>query len=124
MRLIDADALIKSIGKYMDWQDLYLPIHFKDWVIDNAPTIDAVPVVRCKDCIAHQCCRFEKRLGANGYCSFFKDYGKAPWADGERHGRWIYMNGFWKCSECNKDTLNLFKWCPYCGAKMDGEEDD
>lgn len=41
-----------------------------------------------------------------------------------RHGRWMYMKGFWMCSECHKDTLNLFKYCPYCGAKMDGDADD
>ena len=44
MRLIDADALIKELEK-LDWQELYLPIHFKEWLIDEAPTIDAVPVV-------------------------------------------------------------------------------
>ena len=38
-----------------------------------------------------------------------------------RHGRWMDMKGFWMCSECHKDTLNLFKYCPYCGAKNAGE---
>ena len=42
MRLIDADALNpmrcpRSIAEMREW-------------IDNAPTIDAVEVVRCKDC--------------------------------------------------------------------------
>lgn len=50
MRLIDSDALIKKMPTEMDMQELYLPIHFKEWLIDEAPTIDAVPVVRCKDC--------------------------------------------------------------------------
>ena len=40
MRLIDADKL--------DWWYKGRPIRR---VIDEAPTIDAVPVVRCKDCI-------------------------------------------------------------------------
>lgn len=45
MRLIDADALKLEIAclygsnpKYLNW-------------LNHAPTIDAVPVVRCKDCI-------------------------------------------------------------------------
>lgn len=38
------------------------------------------------------------------------------------HGRWMDMKGFWMCSGCHKDTLNLFNYCPYCGAKMDKEE--
>jgi hypothetical protein len=44
MRLIDADALIKRMPSVMDMQDVYLPIHFKELLIDDAPTVDAVPV--------------------------------------------------------------------------------
>ena len=51
MRLIDADALPRhkqleamGNGKYEDVEVVYA----ND--IDTAPTIDAVPVVRCKDC--------------------------------------------------------------------------
>lgn len=42
MRLIDADALQKEHMKYNDGKRLML--------VDVAPTIDAVEVVRCKDC--------------------------------------------------------------------------
>lgn len=49
MRLIDSDALKRYIPTRMDMQDLYLPVHFKT-LIDEQPTVDAVPVVRCKDC--------------------------------------------------------------------------
>ena len=41
MRLIDADALIKSADKES--------VHM--WQIALAPTVDAIEVVRCKDCI-------------------------------------------------------------------------
>ena len=47
VRLIDADALIEKMPTVMDMQDTYLPIHFKEWLIDTAPSID---IVRCKDC--------------------------------------------------------------------------
>ena len=47
MRLIDADALIEKMPTVMDMQDVYLPIHFKEWLIDDASTID---IVRCKEC--------------------------------------------------------------------------
>ena len=47
-RPIDADALKINIAcvygsnpKYLNW-------------LNNAPTIDAVPVVRCRDCIFHK----------------------------------------------------------------------
>ena len=45
-RWIDADALIEELQKW-DWQDTYLPIHFKELLVDEAPSID---IVRCKDC--------------------------------------------------------------------------
>lgn len=54
MRLIDAD---KAIGRYYaEWekQDISDGAQDRDWLkqcIDDAPAIDAVPVVRCKDCI-------------------------------------------------------------------------
>ena len=52
MRLIDADAL--GIGKAK--RDTFtIPEYADGWnsaidIIDNAPTVDAVEVVRCKDC--------------------------------------------------------------------------
>ena len=46
MRLVDADALTQTIMKLESW-------NVPDFVyesINNAPTVDAVRVVRCKDC--------------------------------------------------------------------------
>lgn len=53
MKLIDAD---KAIGRYYaEWekQDISDGAQDRDWLkqcIDEAPAIDAVSVVRCKDC--------------------------------------------------------------------------
>lgn len=51
MRLIDADAL--GVGRCS--KDVLPAAYCAGWnglinLIDNAPTIDAVPVVRCKEC--------------------------------------------------------------------------
>lgn len=49
MRLIDADALKEHIKKYTsvftryDWREICE-------MLNDAPTVDAVEVVRCKDC--------------------------------------------------------------------------
>ena len=50
MRLIDADNLAPDI---CDAEIEYgtKPVHFSANAIDFAPTIDAVPVVRCRECI-------------------------------------------------------------------------
>lgn len=55
MRLIDADALIAKYDRQHEGE----PGKARK-LIEDAPTIDAVPVVRCKDC------RYMNLLG-NGY---------------------------------------------------------
>ena len=77
MKLIDADALIEDIKtKLWDWDTVdgitsstVLNQTITD--IGNAPTIDAVPVVRCKDCFLYGECKAAEWYGenGNGYCS-------------------------------------------------------
>lgn len=38
-------------------------------VLESAPTIDAVPVVRCKECHWGHLCVFGQHLGLDGFCS-------------------------------------------------------
>lgn len=67
MRLIDADAL--GVGRCS--RDVLPADYCAGWnglirLLEKAPTVDAVPVVRCKDC---------KKLGT-GECPMEQDY---PW---------------------------------------------
>lgn len=66
MRLIDADEVLK----YKTDHEM-ISTH----LIYNAPTVDAVPVVRCKDCKYHF---YDKKYDVS-YCSR-KDYGYG-WKD-------------------------------------------
>ena len=58
MRLKDADALVKHLCEDVALKHFYgrtmehavRNLHYLCEFIDNAPTVDAVPVVRCKDC--------------------------------------------------------------------------
>lgn len=58
---------------------------------------------------------------------------KLPAADVEevKHERWMWEGLFKACSRCGSyvdwnDTLgaNRWKYCPYCGAKMDKENEN
>lgn len=64
MRLIDADCveLVETIGRraFKTRNDI------QDW-LNNAPTVDAVQVVRCKDCKFYDEC--ENFLFDDDYCS-------------------------------------------------------
>ena len=46
--------------------------------------------------------------------------------DAVRHGYWIDTLEGWKCSKCDaeQDYAMWFKFCPSCGAKMDGKESE
>lgn len=59
---------------------------------------------------------------------------KAPTADvvKVRHGEWIINDeDYWtKCSVCEfeyldeqEDIYNTYRYCPHCGARMDGDDD-
>lgn len=47
-------------------------------------------------------------------------------ADGKiavvKHGQWEDCSNGWMCSECNRDSSKDYKFCPHCGAKMEGKE--
>ena len=89
MKLIDADAL-KNELKYGWVNDKFVLRK-----IDEASTIDAVPVVRCKDCRYEQHC---------------------DWLD-EKNGKECYV-----CVKQNFVGLRSPDW--YCadGERMDGKE--
>lgn len=85
MRLIDADALLRNIRRAVYPSDLNTTIavgicesHVKDM-----PTIDAVPVVRCKDC---KWLKEEWKLDGNCWCGMFDRYTREDFfcADGEK----------------------------------------
>ena len=51
-----------------------------------------------------------------------------PTVDPVKHGHWIFvedMVSYIKCSECGDDicwvNTKSPKYCPHCGAKMDGD---
>lgn len=41
-RLIDADTFLEEARSRIDMQDMYLPVHIKEFVIDEMPTVDPV----------------------------------------------------------------------------------
>lgn len=74
MRLIDADALVAAYDAAHDG-----PPGKARTLIMNAPTVDAVPVVRCKDCSywdttyscneVHKCVIHQEWFKPNYYCA-------------------------------------------------------
>lgn len=51
---------------------------------------------------------------------------EAPTVEERKHGHWVRHNDIIACSECIFDmcfdeNLGELNYCPYCGAKMDGE---
>ena len=90
MRLIDADALIEEMPTVMAMQDTYLPIHFKEWLIDEAPTIEPKRGVWKP---------FDLKWGRSiWYCTACEESTEVPC-------------DIWKHKP-------IYKYCPNCGADM------
>lgn len=68
MRLIDADALMKWANDHYDFE-VYTVGYISD-LIKDSPTVDAVPVIRCKDCKCH----YESKCENWEYISTDDDY--------------------------------------------------
>ena len=89
MRLIDADALSERlnpyINKYCGESFPYDIVHDAFiYEIEHEPTVDAVPVIRCKDCIHNVSNRITDPLCINDYsgddivCDYFETDGMEP----------------------------------------------
>ncbi len=102
MRLIDADELNKTLGIDSDscstcsWGyrgRCSRGCDFEDacCAIEDAPTIDAVPVVRCRDCVWYEIYQLKKdgtddRRYKPSYCTLLRHNFNPDWycADGEK----------------------------------------
>ena len=66
MRIIDADSACKGCIRYRS------SLSCEECVVNDAPTVDAVPVVRCRECKHLGFCGEATNLevmGFYGYCS-------------------------------------------------------
>ena len=66
--LISRSALLESAREYDLNVMVVDAVEAED--ILAAPTVDVVEVVRCKDCVSHNLCKFEQFQGLNGFCSY------------------------------------------------------
>ena len=85
-RLIDANALISYIDECSQESRFRVYYGYAKSCIDDAPTVDAVPVVRCRDCKYHEdthvtgfehCCLYDLTMRYNDFCSYGKRDGGA-----------------------------------------------
>lgn len=79
MRLIDADALKTKKVYSEERHEKVVPVA----EIDAMPTVDAVPVVRCYECVRSEPWRLKRN---SVYCNKIHDVVMRDWycADGER----------------------------------------
>lgn len=74
MRLIDADATKRRVAD--TYFDALIPCVNR--ALDDSPTVDAVPVIRCRDCRKFK--TYDCRMVASGYDDFCS-YGKRKEGD-------------------------------------------
>ena len=70
-RLIDADRALETVCEQgTAHPNAYYLTNYAMAILQEAPTVDAVEVVRCKDCVSHNLCKFEQFQGLDGFCSY------------------------------------------------------
>lgn len=120
MRLIDADEILCKMEIVMDMQDVYLPVHFMEMVIDEMPTIEVEPTCAQIKWERDQAIKQLESYGV-GFCEN-AEVRKVVYA------RWeINCDGYYPyCSNCKSEPQGraMTRYCPNCGAKMDLEEDE
>lgn len=134
MRLNDADNVLKALGVFNDRE--HGDPHFLNGIetareiVEQAPTIDAEPV-------RHGTWITKPNMYWRYVC--IKDGSHTEWFNflmqksiiNERPGWFFEETEGWECSECGSAGYGrpamMFekpKYCPNCGAKMDGGEND
>ena len=92
-RYIDADLILPEMESKFDMQELYLPVHFQELIMDEIPTADVAPV-------RHGHFRRLTFSGDTIICSECK----------------MAYNIF------ETNGAENFNFCPHCGARMDKTE--
>ena len=100
-RLIDADALVENIKSEID-DDKEIYPDDKTSIMFRAGMKNVIRIVKNQDTV-----------------------------DPVKHGHWVFVNdmvSYIKCSECGDNicwvNTKRPKYCPGCGARMDGEQND
>lgn len=118
MRLIDADALKEELNSWAVDLTKSKALHYikddADCIIDNAPTIDPFK---------------DKSLEQLMDDAFTRGYYKGREVfNPVKHGRWLSTDtNTCECSVCHTCEpypFSEFEWCPNCGARMDGGEEN
>ena len=79
-RLIDADKALEIVhNQGIAHPNAYHLTNYATLILQEAPTIDAVPVIRCKNCKYHKdtsvpeykhCCMIDKTVWHNAFCYY------------------------------------------------------
>ena len=87
MRLIDADRAMEIVrDQGIAHPNAYHLTNYAMLILREAPTVDAVPVVRCRECKYHEdthvtgfehCCLYGLTMRYNDFCSYGKREGGA-----------------------------------------------
>jgi NADH pyrophosphatase NudC (nudix superfamily) len=122
---------VMGMRDYQNLKDIIIP-EAQEKIMDIfcAAWYDCRNMVHCEDCPDRQMLKEKFSLlecFSLKYSRMLIEAGYAPVV----HGHWCWEGKFKACSECGSyvewdETLgaNFWKFCPYCGAKMDGGDQD
>lgn len=114
-RYIDADLILPEMESKLDMQELYLPVHFQEFIVGEIPTADVAPVRHGRWLYEVHKENVNFRWNVTVKCSECYDNRKEIWG------------GFFpNVPDCiardvaihNAKQIKLDNYCPHCGAKL------
>ena len=125
-RLIDADALIQNhcgeCGNKEFCAEESCPYYEIRRRIENAPTVEPEVLSIPKEVSATDIDKLTEMIKG----SLLQAYPNDAMFTAIRHGRWDEIGGYepenhgFVCSVCDFATTDKSRFCPNCGARMDG----
>ena len=117
--LINKQVAIDKLNEF-DWQELYLPFHFKQFVFDELPAAHP-EIVRCDDML-RRLVEYEFRK-INSYpmtiTGIEQALNEVPTIQSQQKTGHCFDVGSLscRCSECGGKSNRESRYCPHCGAK-------
>lgn len=85
--------------------------------IGQMPSIEAVPME-----YHNKVCEEMARRHQAEIAELTADRPQGKWIEVEED--WRHQIEFWKCSECDFAVSSMYNYCPNCGARMKGADDE
>ena len=133
-----AEDVIRAIAEQLCWEartEYGDKFTTEDWLEEAEDYVSDLPTIEVsEDCISRKWLEEHKEVVS--YKNMWHETETQEFVSWENiedapsvvpsraEGEWIEYRGLWKCSICSETENRATRFCPNCGAKMKGADDE